>query len=184
MKPVLSQLVLQLILQNPRSPECVALRRIYLELVETANWQTTKEPASFPNQSKPGKCLESGFATSFQEWCHYTNTNPNNARFNVKGNLPFKTTGPYLMNDPCPTKKTPFGLYNLLRFFVSSFCCSVLEPCDQKQRLLVVLEFGFEGLSNKPAFAGDWELSFMVKHGETRKTVGYQKAPTALQPPC
>ena len=107
----------------------------------------------------------------------------NNARFNVKGNLPFKTHRPkYLMNDPSPTKKTPFRLIKSAKVFVSSFCCSVLEPCDQKQRLLVVLEFGFEGLSNKTAFAGDWELSFMVKHGETRKTVGYQKAPTPLPP--
>ena len=72
------------------------------------------------------------------------------------------------MNDPCPT---------------TSLHCYVLKPCDQKQRLLVVLEFGFEGLSNKTAFAGDWELRFMVKHGETRKTVGYQNGTNSPSTP-
>lgn len=102
-----------------------------------------------------------------------------------EGNLPFKTHRPkYLMNDPSPTKKTPFRLIKSAKVFVSSLHCSVLKPCDQKQRLLVVLEFGFEGLSNKPAFAGRLGAEL---HGETwwnKKNSGISKGTYPPSTPC
>lgn len=102
-----------------------------------------------------------------------------------EGNLPCKTHRPkYLMNDPSPTKKTPFRLIKSAKVFVSSLHCSVLKPCDQKQRLLVVLEFGFEGLSNKPAFAGRLGAEL---HGETwwnKKNSGISKGTYPPSTPC